>query len=311
MTDQEMTTTVRIGETELQMNGPHLGSFRDANQLVDDPKALRERMTHDGYLLIRSLQKKEAVLQARRTILEHLRDQGALDPDSPLMQGRIAPDRGPAGGYAGDFYQRSLQSSHSIVNLARSKEIMGFFERFLGGPVRTFDHKWMRIKGTGASGGAHYDVVYMGQGTKNLYSVWCPLGDVSLELGGLAVCVGSHRWERVKETYGKMDVDRDRIGDGSDGLFSHDPLELVAKFGGHWKTTTYNAGDVLVFSMFTMHAGLGNQTDRFRLSMDTRYQLASDPVDKRWIGENFPGYSSTFGKRGMKPMKVAREEWGV
>ncbi len=83
-------------------------------------------MANDGYLLIRSLQKKEAVPRARRTILEHLRDQDALDPDSPLMQGRIAPDRGPAGGYAGDFYQRSLQSSPGIVNLARSKEIMGF-----------------------------------------------------------------------------------------------------------------------------------------------------------------------------------------
>ncbi len=150
-------------------------------------------------------------------------------------------------------------------------------------------------------------MVYLGQGTKNLYSVWCPLGDVSLELGGLAVCVGSHRWERVKETYGKTDVDRD----GHDGLFSDDPLELVANFGGQWKTTTYKAGDVLVFSMFTMHAALTNQTDRFRLSMDTRFQLASEPADKRWIGENPPGYSSVFVKPATKPMKVAREEWGV
>ena len=307
MTAQKTNPTVRFGELELQMNGPHLGSFRDANQLLDDPKALQGRMANDGYLLIRGLQNKEAVLQARMTVLEHLRDHGALDPDSPLMEGRIATRRGPGGGYEQDLYNRSLQSSPSIVNLSRTNEIMEFFQKFLGGPVRTFDHRWLRLAGAGGPGGAHYDVVFMGQGTKNLYTAWCPLGDVSLELGGLAICVGSHKWDRVKETYGNSDVDRD----GHDGTLSQDPLELVAKFGGQWQTTSFNVGDVIVFSMFTMHTGLTNQTNHFRLSMDTRYQLASEPVDKRWIGKLPPGYASAFVKPATKSMKIAREEWGI
>jgi len=42
---------------------------------------------------------------------------------------------------------------------------------------------------------------------------------------------------------------------------------------------------VLIFSMYTMHASLDNQTNRVRISTDTRYQLAADPIDGRWIGE--------------------------
>jgi hypothetical protein len=48
--------------------------------------------------------------------------------------------------------------------------------------------------------------------------------------------------------------------------------------------------DVLVFGMYTMHASLDNQTDRWRLSTDSRYQLASEPADERWIGEHPPGH---------------------
>jgi hypothetical protein len=38
--------------------------------------------------------------------------------------------------------------------------------------------------------------------------------------------------------------------------------------------------------MYTMHASMDNHTNRLRLSTDTRYQLAAEPVDERWIGED-------------------------
>ena len=42
-------------------------------------------------------------------------------------------------------------------------------------------------------------------------------------------------------------------------------------------------GDVLIFTMRTVHAGTDNATDRLRLSIDTRYQRADAPVDERWV----------------------------
>jgi hypothetical protein len=74
-------------------------------------------------------------------------------------------------------------------------------------------------------------------------------------------------------------------------------MQIQHSLGGRWLTTEYRASDVLIFSIFTVHASLDNQSDRVRISSDSRYQLASDPVDERWVGEKPIGHSQA-GKRG-------------
>jgi ectoine hydroxylase-related dioxygenase (phytanoyl-CoA dioxygenase family) len=128
-------------------------------------------------------------------------------------------------------------------------------------------------------------------------------------MGGLAILEGSHRAEstaKLRETYGKMDVDRDNVS----GWFSDDPIEMVEKFGGRWLTTEFEPGDAIFFGMFTLHGSLNNSTNRYRLSCDTRYQLASEPADERWVGENPKGHYA-WNKAAAVPMTVAREKWGV
>lgn len=49
-----------------------------------------------------------------------------------------------------------------------------------------------------------------------------------------------------KETYGQMDVDRDKVT----GWFSSDPVELVDRYGGQWQTVEFEMGDALIFSMY-------------------------------------------------------------
>ena len=50
-------------------------------------------------------------------------------------------------------------------------------------------------------------IVYMGRGTQNLYTLWTPLGDVPpYHKGPLAILQGSHHIQRLKDTYGRMDV---------------------------------------------------------------------------------------------------------
>ena len=41
--------------------------------------------------------------------------------------------------------------------------------------------------------GAHVDNVYMSRGTDKLLTCWQPLGDVTVDMGTLAVCEGSHK----------------------------------------------------------------------------------------------------------------------
>lgn len=295
---------VQIGKSEMEMGGRYIGDeLRDSSGFAHDVDTLRSRMEDDGYLLMRGLYDKKQVAAARGQILDRMAEGGLLDPDAPRDEAVINPQ----GKWTGELH-KSLVHQPAFRSLVESREIMGFFDRFLGGPSRTFDYKWLRVVGTGGGTGLHYDVVYMGRGTLRLYTAWTPLGEVPLEMGALAICLGSHRFEKIKQTYGQVDVDRDHI----DGWFSNDPLEVVDKYGGRWATTNFHAGDVIIFGMFTMHASLRNTTNRFRLSSDTRYQLASEPVDERWIGPE-PIAHSAPAPAGVKhtSMEEARAKWGV
>ena len=135
-----------------------------------------------------------------------------------------------------------------------------------------------------------------------------------MEKGGLMVLEGSHRLEDVKSSYGAMDVDtyctnkqeakaiesgekqwEDRVNSGK---FADDALVVREQLGGRWLTADFHAGDVLLFCMYLMHASTDNHSQGFRLSTDTRYQLASEPVDERWVGKNPPAHGPS-GKKGM------------
>lgn len=53
--------------------------------------------------------------------------------------------------------------------------------------------------------------------------------------------------------------------------------------GSQWVTTDYKAGDLLVFSMHTMHGAVTNTaTPQLRLSADIRFQPRSHAVDNRY-----------------------------
>ncbi|MDP7239072.1 MAG: phytanoyl-CoA dioxygenase family protein, partial [Candidatus Latescibacteria bacterium] len=258
-----------MGQDELELGSKYLSTLRDANDLIDDMNAIHRRMDEDGYLLIRGLQKTEKIKAARQVVLDNLKTNDQLDLDQPADIGVAAP------GKKGRFLGGAKQVTHTpeFLSVVESPEIMKFFEGFLDGPVLTYDYKWLRAVGPGDNTGAHYDVVYMGRGTKSLYTVWTPLGEVSYDMGPLVILVGSHQFDAVKETYGKMDVDRDHVT----GHFTNEPIAMVNQYGGQWQTSEFHPGDVIIMGMYTMHGALNNLTNRYRISTDTRYQLETEP----------------------------------
>jgi hypothetical protein len=291
-----------MNKIEMELDGKYLGLLRDANELLEQPSALKARIEEDGYLLIRGLHDREKVKATRRFLLEKLDENEQIDRSYPL------DDAIPAEGKRGMFWGGNKTVTHqpAFLNLVESPEIMNFCEHYYDAPVMTYDYKWLRVVGPGNFSGAHYDIVYMGRGTKNLLTVWTPLSDISFDMAPLLVLVGSHRFEVLKETYGKMDVDRDHVT----GSFSYDPIELVDRYGGQWQTSEFKMGDVVILGMYTMHASLDNISNRFRLSTDTRYQRADEPVDERWIGEN-PKAHYAWTKGETVPMEEMRQRWGV
>ncbi len=291
-----------MNKIEMELDGKYLGLLRDANELLEQPSALKARIEEDGYLLIRGLHDREKVKATRRFLLEKLDENEQINRSYPL------DDAIPAEGKRGMFWGGNKTVTHqpAFLNLVESPEIMNFCEHYYDAPIMTYDYKWLRVVGPGNFSGAHYDIVYMGRGTKNLLTVWTPLSDISFDMAPLLVLVGSHRFEVLKETYGKMDVDRDHVT----GSFSYDPIELVDRYGGQWQTSEFKMGDVVILGMYTMHASLDNISNRFRLSTDTRYQRADEPVDERWIGEN-PKAHYAWTKGETVPMEEMRQRWGV
>ncbi len=296
---------LKMAHQELELGGKYLGNLRDANALLHDSSELRERMDEDGYLLLRGLHKAENVTAVRDMLLENLDANEQIDRAFPVEEGVMKA--GGRGAFLGG--SKTLTRDQRFLDLVESPQIMDFFANFLRSDVLTFDYKWLRVVAPGDFTGAHYDIVYMGRGTHNLYTCWTPITDVSYDMGPLAILVGSHRgegYERVRATYGQMDVDRDHVT----GSFSNDPVEMVEKFGGQWQTTEFQRGDALIFGMYTMHGSINNTSSRFRLSCDTRYQRADDPADERWIGDNPPAhYAWTQGE--TIPMEEARKSWQV
>jgi ectoine hydroxylase-related dioxygenase (phytanoyl-CoA dioxygenase family) len=186
--------------------------------------------------------------------------------------------------------------------------MMKIFTDLLGGEVRHFDYAWFRSVAPGLGTSPHCDSVYMNRGTQKLFTAWTPIGDCTLEMGGLMILEGSSRNQRLRETYCATDVDsfcvnrdgragKDAWQKGTSGALSRNPVQVQHSLGGRWLTNEYHAGDLLIFSIFTVHASLDNHSRTIRLSCDSRYQLASEAVDERWIGEK-PIAHGEAGKRG-------------
>ena len=292
---------IRFGYRDIEFPSAQLGELRQSQSLLGNAAALNERLAEDGYLLLRGLVNRDAVLKARQTVLAHMAAHHALLPDTPLLEGVM-----PRGGRSVPMMGRKGIAHHpDVLAVLENAALFALFETLFDEAALTFPYKWLRAVGNEQYTAAHYDFVYMGQGSRRLYTVWMPFGDLPIEHGTLAICRGSQilkSYARIRDTYGRMDVDRD----GIEGWFERDPMELVEKFGGQWLASDYRAGDVILFGMHTMHASTTNTSHRFRLSCDVRYQPASDPVDKRWEKGGSGHYNPT-----QRDIKTARAAWGL
>ena len=65
---------------------------------------------------------------------------------------------------------REYLKTDSLKRVVCDKRIMKFFDRFLDGESLSYNFQWLRTAGPGAGTTIHYDVVYMGRSTQNLYT---------------------------------------------------------------------------------------------------------------------------------------------
>ena len=128
--------------------------------------------------------------------------------------------------------------------------------------------------GVGTATQAHYDLVYLREGTDRVLSAWIPLGDCPTSLGGLTYLQGSHHRVLAEEQAG---------GVRRTGWITADLPRLAERYDTRWLVTDYAAGDLVVHS-YLIHAALDNvdPIGTMRLSTDIRYQRSDLPIDWRW-----------------------------
>ena len=248
---------------EMAMAKPR--TFDDSSGIRDDAPELRRRLADDGYLFFPGLLPSERVLQVRAEVLDILGAQGWLaegsDP-ADARGGAIRTDR-DASWWEGFSAVLALESFN---RLAHEPALTGIMRRVLGDDLVVHPQKIARITFPASAYPTppHQDFIFI-QGTADVLTSWIPLGDCPAELGGLRVLSGSHR-------EGLHGVTR---AEGVGNLTS----EAVDPDDSRWRGTDgFRCGDVLVFHSLTVHYAPPNEGDRLRLSVDYRFQSASDPV---------------------------------
>ncbi|HEU4544960.1 MAG TPA: phytanoyl-CoA dioxygenase family protein, partial [Microlunatus sp.] len=165
--------------------------------------------------------------------------------------------------------------------LCRHPVIEGWFTWLLGEDVHLHRRKIIRHVrpgevGVGLATQAHYDLVYLREGTDRVLSMWIPPGDCPRARGGRIYLEGSHPRVRREEADGTLRRPAASI--------TADLPKLADDLDARWLCADYRAGDVVVHCSQIIHAALDNvdAENTVRLSTDIRYQRSSEAIDQRW-----------------------------
>ena len=277
------------------------GDLVDHSALLGDTAGLQAALAHDGYLFLRGVLDREAVFAAREEVFSALASVGeirepataAIFTGTSLRQERVTD--------LGAFW-RSICEGPKLRNVTHAGKMLDIMSCVLGGPIRPFDFLWLRAMAPGRASALRFDHVYMNRGSERLLTVWTPLGDAPIEEGPILLVEGSHQWDDLITQFRGFDVDKDS---SRPGHVTMEPVTLARERGCRLLSADFHPGDILIMSMFMLHGSLDNRSDigRVRLSCDTRYQPASDPIDERWVGPNPIGHGQGYGGvGGARPM---------
>ncbi|MDR6293396.1 MULTISPECIES: phytanoyl-CoA dioxygenase family protein [Inquilinus] len=258
----------------------------------DDLATLRARYEADGYLWLKSLLPRPAVLEFRRHVFAQFAEFGLLAAGSDPVEGRASDRPSDA---ASRSRMMELVRSAAFESFCLTPELWRFIDRLIGGMSTLHKRKILRFTRPGdpAATGAHYDLIYLRAGTDRLVTAWIPIGDVPVRMGGLLYLEGSHRLGRTMEAeFALKNAElspEERISAYNrnmteTGWISKNLPEMAERFATRWLAADYTAGDVVLHSPYMIHAATRNDDPDgiMRLSADIRFQDVRDEADPRW-----------------------------
>lgn len=259
---------------------PH-GVTRLKPSSPDEPvEDLLARLHRDGYLFLKQLMPRADVLKTREEYFKFLSPSGVLKPGSAYIDGIYDSSKdtsafpGIGAGATGGNSRPGAKQAQLFVDLAiqahreewyaetfcRNPILKAFVARLTGWGDKTllFRRSLLRnnIPCTQAIG-VHYDQIFLRWGDLSNLTAWCPMGDISIDGGGLIYLEGSQElgeqfekdfFERARDAgFSEMETknafNRNML---SNGLLSNDPAEFGRKYGKRWMASEYEAGDVVL-----------------------------------------------------------------
>lgn len=233
--------------------------LRDAAPVAEDAAALRRRARRSGYLFFRGALEPQTVRALRHEVLARCARRNWLDPFAPVDEGLCLPWI-RLGAYDDPWVelQREVLVLPEFTAIRRHPFILGVLGRLFGESPLDQQGDTCRLMSPAARESTttppHQDRYYVRR-TDLLWTVWVPLDDCPVTLGGLAVLPGSQR-AGLREHRAE--------GPGRAGAeVSPDDA---------WAIANYRCGDVLMFSCLTLHRAAENTTtNQLRISVDFRY----------------------------------------
>lgn len=272
------------------------GQFKNSTS-VGEPLTLRKRLHDDGYLFLRDVVDPAVILAAREEVFSRLVEVGEIR--SPASAG-IATGESQREELVDDLIEfwKSVSEGPVLRKVSHGAQIRALMETVYGEPSLPQDYLWVRPRSVGWSTGFHYDHPFFARGSRNIYTVWIPLGDIPYSDGPLMLVEDSHKFD---DLIGPIH-DRDDQINGSpkvaeqaafEGEWTQDPVSFAMKRNVRMLSTEFRTGDVLIFGMNMLHGSMDNRSTvgQVRLSCDVRYQPASDPIDARYFGPHPTGQS--------------------
>lgn len=260
--------------------------FIDSSALLDAGNftALRERGAEEGYLFFKGLLPVDAINEVRRDMLGVVESHGWRQPNQDALGDAIDLDalytvsdddlRADIG-VTHDAYH-DVQRLESFHALPHHPNLIALYQGLFDDEVLVHPRHIARLITSHPVmyPTPHHQDFPLVQGSSNTWTCWFPLGDCPRSMGSLSVLRESH-----KEGY--IPIRRTRGAGNIAVQFCPGPKV--------WVEGDFEAGDVLTFPCFTVHRALPSRyKDRIRLSMDVRYQAASEEVERKSLLPHCP-----------------------
>ena len=232
---------------------PTMRELTVSNSSLGDHAALQAAWDHDGYLFFRDVLDHEALGRMRGLLVDHLAGHGFVDRNDPQLRWSGKAREGFT-----FFPIEAMNERRAVATVMEDPKIRAFFQRLFGVPLYwvpfteyrttppTIDRNKSRFDFI------HEDAIYSDR--LDFIICWVPLSEIDADVGGLSVAEGLHKLPCLHKQDGAKII----------------PIEPSQVPDEAWRRTTYRLGDLLLMSRRTPHSGLGNHSDRFRLSFDTR-----------------------------------------